>query len=202
MPDATAVLPANVPPDVLPNRSCRVRLEGTEALHRGKPELRNLMCPVKRLHSIVAHSCASWTAECHVHGRHCFGDLACLPVANVVAKVCQRLGNCEIQTCPSEVRHGWVPGQGAENPFMPGCRNSNPSGIGTHSDLECAVNVPYGHNPPSTYGFFCNPDDTFRASVIYGQSVDLHRREINFGDSRLLTTNQKAGSSNLSGRAS
>ncbi len=43
-----------------------------------------------------------------------------------------------------------------------------------HSDLECAVNVPYGDNWPSTFGYFCNPCDTFRASVFCGQAIDLN----------------------------
>ena len=34
--------------------------------------------------------------------------------------------------------------------------------------VECAVNVSYGHNQPSTFSYFCNPDDTFRASVFWG----------------------------------
>jgi hypothetical protein len=74
-------------------------------------------------------------------------------------------------------------------------------GVKAHGDLMCAVNVPYGHNWPSTSSHFCNLGNTFRASVIGGQTVDLLRQELILRDSRLLTTNQKAGSSNLSGRA-
>jgi hypothetical protein len=33
---------------------------------------------------------------------------------------------------------------------------------------ECAVNVPYGHNPPSISSYFCNLSNTFRASVFCG----------------------------------
>ena len=33
---------------------------------------------------------------------------------------------------------------------------------------QCAVNVPYRHNWPSTFSHFCNPGDTFRASVFCG----------------------------------
>jgi hypothetical protein len=73
--------------------------------------------------------------------------------------------------------------------------------IPKNADLECAVNVPYGDNCLSTSSHFSNLSDTFRASVICGQTIDLLRREMLFGDSRPLTTNQKAGSSNLSGRA-
>ena len=67
--------------------------------------------------------------------------------------------------------------------------------------LKCAINASRGHNSPSTFSHFCNPEDAFRASVICGQSIDLLRRVIISRDFRLLTTNQKAGSSNLSGRA-
>jgi hypothetical protein len=43
------------------------------------------------------------------------------------------------------------------------------AGLGIrHGDLECAVNVPYGRNRPSTSSHFCNPDNTFRASVFVG----------------------------------
>jgi hypothetical protein len=45
-----------------------------------------------------------------------------------------------------------------------------------HTDLMCAVNVPYRHNSPSTFSHFCNPDDTFRASVFCGQAIDLNGR--------------------------
>jgi hypothetical protein len=47
------------------------------------------------------------------------------------------------------------------------------SGIEAHGNLECAVNVPYRHNWPSTFSYFCNPGETFRASVFCGQAIDL-----------------------------
>jgi hypothetical protein len=34
--------------------------------------------------------------------------------------------------------------------------------------VECAVNVPYGHNPPSISSYFRNLRETFRASVFWG----------------------------------
>lgn len=46
--------------------------------------------------------------------------------------------------------------------------NSSPSGIEARGNLECAVNVPYRRNWPSTFSHFCNPGDTFRASVFCG----------------------------------
>jgi hypothetical protein len=36
------------------------------------------------------------------------------------------------------------------------------------SDLICAVNVPYGHNPLSISSYFYNLRNTFRASVFCG----------------------------------
>ena len=46
--------------------------------------------------------------------------------------------------------------------------NSSPSGIEAYGNLECAVNVPYGHNWLSTSSYFCNLGNTFRASVSWG----------------------------------
>jgi hypothetical protein len=37
-----------------------------------------------------------------------------------------------------------------------------------YTDLMCAVNVPYRYNRQSTFSHFCNPGDTFRASVFCG----------------------------------
>ena len=52
-------------------------------------------------------------------------------------------------------------------------KDSGPASSGD-TDLMCAVNVPYRHNWPSTFGYFCNLGDTFRASVFCGQVIDLN----------------------------
>jgi hypothetical protein len=52
------------------------------------------------------------------------------------------------------------------------------SAIEAYGNLECAVNVPYGDNWLSTSSYFCNLGNTFRASVIRGQTVDLLGREV------------------------
>ena len=55
-------------------------------------------------------------------------------------------------------------------------KGNGQASISGHTDLMCAVNVPCRHNWPSTFGYFCNPGDTFRASVFCGQAVDLNGR--------------------------
>jgi hypothetical protein len=69
-------------------------------------------------------------------------------------------------------RHGKVQRHVAEAPLTISKGNGS-LGIEAHGNLECAVNVPYRHNWPSTFSYFCNPGETFRASVFCGQAIDL-----------------------------